>query len=81
MPFLAVINKHYMKKLTPWVKIERRLFSLSAVKELVGVGIWNSVNQLSQLLLTGFDLLIANVFIGSAEMGILSIAKQSQHKY
>lgn len=73
--FLSVINKYYMGKLTPWVKIERRLFSLSAVKELMGVGIWNSVNQLSQLLLTGFDLLIANIFIGSAEMGILSIAK------
>ena len=73
--FLSAINKHYMKKLTPWVRIQKSLFSLKAVKELVGVGVWNSVNQLSQLLLTGFDLLIANIFIGSTEMGILSIAK------
>lgn len=73
--FICLVNKHYMKELTPWVKIKKEYFSFRAVKELIGVGIWNSVNQLSQLLLTGFDLLIANIFIGSAEMGSLSIAK------
>lgn len=73
--YLAILNKHYMKMLTPQLKIKRTLFSFRAVKELVGVGIWNSINQLSQLLMTGLDLLIANIFIGPAEMGLLSIAK------
>ena len=73
--YLAILNKHYMKKLTPQLEIKKKYFSLKAVKELVGVGIWNSINQLSQLLMTGFDLLIANIFIGPAEMGLLSIAK------
>lgn len=73
--YIAVLNRYYMKKLTPQLKIKRKLFSIKAVKELVGVGIWNSINQLSQLLMNGFDLLIANIFIGSEEMGILSIAK------
>lgn len=73
--YLAILNKHYMKKLTPQLKIKKKYFSVKAVKELVGVGIWNSINQLSQLLMTGFDLLIANIFIGPAEMGLLSIAK------
>ena len=73
--FMAFLNKHYMKELTPDLCVSRRYFSVKAVKELVGVGIWNSVNQLSQMLMTGLDLLITNVFIGSAEMGILSISK------
>lgn len=73
--YLAILNTYYMKKLTPQLKIKKSYFSLKAVKELVGVGIWNSINQLSQLLMTGFDLLIANIFIGPAEMGLLSIAK------
>lgn len=73
--YLSVLNRYYMKKLTPKLKIRRSFFRLKAIKELVGVGIWNSVNQLSQLLMTGFDLLIANIFIGPTEMGMLSIAK------
>lgn len=73
--FLAALNMYYKKKLTPQLKVHKSDFSFSIVKELFGIGIWNSVNQLSQLLLTGFDLLVTNLFIGSAEMGLLSIAK------
>ena len=72
---LAIFNWYYMKKLTPSLWIKKSLFSARYVKELVKVGIWNSINQLSQLLLNGFDLLITNIFIGSSEMGMLSIAK------
>ena len=72
---LAIFNWYYMKKLTPSLRIRKSLFSARYVKELVKVGIWNSINQLSQLLLNGFDLLITNIFIGSSEMGMLSIAK------
>ena len=73
--YLSILNWYYMKKLTPQLRIKKSFFSLKAVKELVGTGIWNSINQLSQLLMTGFDLLIANIFIGTSEMGMLSIAK------
>lgn len=73
--YLAGLNKYYMKRLIPQIKIKKAYFSFEAIRELVGVGIWNSINQLSQLLMTGFDLLIANIFLGSGEMGMLSIAK------
>lgn len=72
---ITFFNWYYLGKLTPALQIKRKFYSARYVKELVRVGIWNSVNQLSQLLLNGFDLLITNLFIGSAQMGMLSIAK------
>lgn len=52
-----------------------KYFKLSYLKELVGSSIWNSVNQLSFLLLTQLDLIITNIFIGVTETGDYSIAK------
>ena len=45
------------------------------MKELLVVGVWNSINQLSQILMAGMDLLMTNLFIGATDMGYLSIAK------
>lgn len=73
--YASAVKVHFKRKLTPDLKFKKELFDIKAVKELAGVGIWNSVSQLSQLLFTGLDLLIANLFIGAEEMSILSIAK------
>ena len=43
--------------------------------ELFSSGIWNSFNQLSVILLTGLDLLLANLFLGAAKAGEYSIAQ------
>lgn len=73
--YAAVIKVRFKNKLTPDLKFKKELFEWGTVKELAKVGVWNSVSQLSQLLFTGLDLLIANIFIGAEEMSILSIAK------
>lgn len=73
--YLIAANVHNMRTLTPELGFSRKLVSGNAVKEMLGTGIWNSANQMSQLLFNGLDLLIANLFIGAAEMGLLSIAK------
>lgn len=73
--YSAVIKVRFKNKLTPDLKFKKELFDWGTVKELARVGVWNSVSQLSQLLFTGLDLLIANIFIGAEEMSILSIAK------
>lgn len=73
--YAAFVKVHFKKKLTPDLQFKRELFDFATVKELAKVGVWNSVSQLSQLLFTGLDLLIANLFIGAEEMSILSIAK------
>ena len=73
--YVVLANIRYMKKLTPDIRFRKSLFDFSSVKEILNTGIWNSANQLSQLLFTGLDLLIANLFIGAAGMGLLSISK------
>lgn len=45
------------------------------IKELLSSGIWNSINQLGVLLFGGLDLILANIFISSSVMGIISIAQ------
>lgn len=73
--YVFLTNAYYMKKLTPELKFSRSLVEGGAVKELIGNGIWNSANQLSQLLFNGLDLLLANLFISETGMGLLSISK------
>lgn len=73
--FICCTNIYYTKKLLPDIKISKESFDFLAVKELIGLGIWNSITKLSQILLDGLDLLIASLFIGNNEMGILAIVK------
>ena len=53
----------------------KKYFSWSKLKEVTFSGIWNSVNQLSNLLLYQLDLLITNIFISAAATGEYSLAK------
>lgn len=73
--FIIILNIYYKKKLMPQVKISYKLFEWKSVKELLSVGVWNSINQMTQLLLTGLDLIIANLFISVTSMNMLSYAK------
>lgn len=72
--FLAVYNLILTSKLTKELFIDIQKFSFSYVKELLSAGIWSSVTRLSQILSDGLDLLISNIWIGSYEMGQLSIS-------
>lgn len=73
--FIACANFVVTRKLLPHIHFRRALFDRSIVKKLVDSGVWNSVTQLSALLLDGLDLLIANIFIGPTAMSYLAIAK------
>ena len=62
-------------KLMPELKFCIRDFKGYAVQEMFASGIWNTVNQCGHMLMTGLDLLLANLFISPASMGLLSVAK------
>ena len=73
--FIALTNIRYTKILLPEIKIKKKYFDFKAVTEIMATGIWNTVNQLSQILMTGFDLLLANWFINPVSMGLLGLSK------
>ena len=69
--FNIIIQKRIMGEL----KIHRSDFKVEYIGTLFKSGVWNSVSQLSSILMTGLDLLVANIFINAADSGVLSIAK------
>lgn len=62
-------------RILPEIKFSLKCFDIAVIWKLVSSGIWNTLNQCGNLLMTGLDLLLSNLFIGPIEMGILSVAK------
>ncbi|MFZ4454879.1 MAG: hypothetical protein ACOYOT_01530 [Bacteroidales bacterium] len=73
--FILMTNVYYTKKLLPQITFDRKFFRLGAIKELLGAGVWNSINQLSIVLMSNLDLLIANIYLGASITGELAIVK------
>lgn len=73
--YMLFANIHYTNKLLPQVILSWKIYSSSAIKKLLQSGLWNTVNQLSWVLLNNLDLLISNIFIGSALAGKYSLSK------
>ena len=73
--FVVSKNIYYTETFIPELKIHRKYFDIKSIKEVVSAGVWNLISKLSGVLLDGLDLLIANIFIGAAEMGALSLSK------
>lgn len=73
--YMIITNRHYLKKFVPELKVKKKYFRWNAVKELVSVGTWNSVNQLAQSLINGLDMIITNLYIGAAQMTLMGFAK------
>lgn len=73
--YSTYFNRYYQKKLIPELVISYSYFRWETIKELVSSGIWNSITNAGQMLLSGLDLLITNLFIGPVEMGVLALAK------
>jgi len=73
--FVLIANIRLTKKIMPELKINIKSFNSKSVTTLIKSGIWNSINSLSKVLLTGLDLLVTNIFIGADMMGLLSVAK------
>ncbi len=73
--YTGVWNVRFTHKLTPELRVDLGFFDFGKIKELLSSGLWNLINKLSDVLNHGFDLLIANLFIGAAAMGTYSISK------
>lgn len=73
------VNWYNTTKLTPELKIslykKKIICSKVVIKELVSAGLWNSISNVGNMLLSGLDLIIANVALGATSMGIISLSK------
>lgn len=72
--FIGIYNFGVTKKLLTGIHISVRKFSVEKIKELFSAGIWSSITKLSQVLADGLDTAISNIFVGSYEMGQLTLA-------
>lgn len=63
------------RRLLPELSFRLSSFSTDAVKRLFFSGIWNTVNQCGHLLNTGLDVLLANLFVSPAAMGLVAVSK------
>lgn len=73
--WIIITNVYYTHKLIPELKFNKALVKMSAVIELIKVGIWNSVQQLSAILINGCDMLITNIYVDAASMTLMGFAK------
>lgn len=73
--FSVIYNKYYSYKLLPEFRFKIQDFQWKKVVEVLAAGVWNSITKLSQILTSGLDLIVTNIFIGSTEMGYLAVAK------
>lgn len=69
------IQYFYSKKLLPNIRISREYFSRKHVKILLSSGIWNSINQLGNILLVSSSLLLVNIYYGASRAGQYSIVQ------
>lgn len=72
---LFVGNFILTKIFTPELKFHTKLVSTKKIKNLLGNGIWNSLNQLGNELNSGLDLLISNLLLSAVATGQISVAK------
>lgn len=73
--FVFISAIYITKKLQTGLKFRLKYFRLNLIKKLISSGTWNSFNMLSHTLINGIDLLLCNIFINAASMGILSVSK------
>lgn len=73
--FNSVVQIALSKKLIPNMVIDRAYNNLKLTKDTLKVGIWNSLNQLGDLLLSSSDLMASNILLGEVASGNVSIVK------
>ena len=77
--FLLLANITVKRRILPEVQINIKKFQFRLVKTILAAGIWMSLAQLSNALISGLDLLVCNLALGATLMGILSISKTIPH--
>lgn len=66
------------KQILPEIRFNHRFVRCSAMWEMFRYGVWSSLSRLSSMLISGLDLVLANLFVGPAEMGMLAIVRVFQ---
>ena len=66
---------YFKRMLLPNLRFFVSKFDYGCIREMIASGLWNSVTQCGNLLMTGFDLLLSDLFISPSRMGVLAIAK------
>lgn len=72
---VAVLNINITRKIMPEIHVNIHKASWSMILELVKSGGWMAFTSLSAILMRGLDLLVANLMLGSYDMGLLSVAR------
>lgn len=73
--YMNVATYILMRKLLPDLKLNLRKFKWKTLSEVLRSGIWNSVQSLSDLMISGLNSLLTNRFIGTAAGGYLQSSK------
>lgn len=78
--FITIYIQWYNKRLfasnlSLHLRKGKRIFSRKAIAELTSSGIWNSVSSIGNMLLSGLDILMCNIFLGPTAMGVLALSK------
>lgn len=64
----------YQRALFPQLRARWQDFSWEAIRELISGGIWNTISNVGHILTSALDLLVTNLFVSPAAMGMLSVA-------
>lgn len=64
------------KKVCPYLRVSKKSFDMSQLKDLSSMGGWVVVNQIGSLLFLQIDLIIVNMLFGAASTGEYAIALQ-----
>lgn len=73
--FLLVTQYWCKRKMLPELQVKKNAFSFACIKDLITAGIWNSINNIGNLLNNGLDLLISNKLLSELLMGMISVSK------
>lgn len=73
--FMLIAQIICSQKYTNEIKIIIKDFSFLCVKDFIVSGMWNSINNIGNLLNSGLDLLITNKMLSELAMGMISVSK------
>ena len=73
--YTAFANYRFTSVLTPELGVKKENFDFGKIVELLKSGVWSLISRLGEILGQGFDLLLANLYIGMIEMGYFAITK------
>lgn len=75
VPIVAIWGLWNKNRFLPDLKVNNKYFSFFHLKEIISSGLWRSILITGEMLLSGLDLLICNLFINPTIMGILALSK------